>query len=118
MKFEFDKKPCQSIIRVKKLKRGNLTYEDVMAYDYSNYYIYKGSASQREVTYEEFFKFEYSSYVFFQKDVYDKNHIEMWLKYLKENKLHLLFLDNYFPPFDPNEKIIIKNEIQYKKPKM
>jgi hypothetical protein len=52
--------------------------------------------------------FKYSGYMFFKKDLYDKEYINIWLDYYYEYIDEIKFLDKPFPPFHP-QKIIIKN---------
>jgi len=77
-------------------------------FNLEDYWIYKYSNKQRLVSIEEFMKFEYSGYIFYKKDLYDKEHINLWigeLNIIMNNKSGYLVKPT--PPFDP-KKIIIK----------
>ncbi len=78
-----------------------------------NYFIYKRTNAIREVTVEEFHRWDYTGYIFFDKNKYDKNHIENWIKWIKVNRLNCNYLNKPFPPFDP-EKIKVRNYAIYK----
>jgi hypothetical protein len=75
-------------------------------FNIDDYWIYKYSNKQKLVSIEEFMKFEYAGYIFFRKELYDKEHIELWV--LKFNNFTgIQFLHKPLPPFSPT-KIIIK----------
>jgi len=73
-----------------------------------DYFIYKATNAFREVSVEDFHRWQYAAYIFFDKKIYDKNHIENWIKWIKVNRLDCRFLDKPFPAFDPN-KIKVRN---------
>ena len=73
----------------------------------NNYWIYKATNYQRLVSYEDVLEFKYACYMFFKKDLYDKEHIDKWIKYINELG-GIQYLVKPFPPFDPEEKIIIR----------
>jgi hypothetical protein len=88
-------------------RKSNKYLEDFLAlFNFDDYWNYKGSRHQVIVTYGELLEFKYSRYIFFKKDLYDKEYIDMWLYHLKLTG-GIQFLDKPFPPYHPN-KIIIK----------
>lgn len=70
------------------------------------YHIYKMSGNQYEVSYEDFLKYKHSGYIFFKKELYNKLHINNWIKYLISIG-GIKYITKPLPPFNP-EKIIIK----------
>jgi len=93
-------------------KYGVEDYHTLLPATYTKYYfIYKTTSHFREVTVEEFHQWQYAGYIFFDKNKYDKNHIEKWLKWIKVNRLDFKYLVKPFPPFDP-QKIKVR---KYKK---
>lgn len=79
--------------------------KDVIKYD--EYYMYKLTGKQREVTIEDFFEFKYAGYVFFKKDLYNKQWIDMWIEFI--NSIGPInYLDKPLPPFHPSKINIIK----------
>jgi len=78
-------------------------------FNHEDYYIYKSSDRFKEVSYNDLLEFKYAGYIFFKKDIYDKNHIDMWINYLYSIKdMRFLYLNIPFPPFNPEDKIKIK----------
>lgn len=79
-------------------------------FDHKDYWIYKSTNVFKEIFYEDLLEFKYSGYIFFKKNIYSKDHIENWIKYLKFINLTRSFqyLSKPFPNFDPYKKIIIK----------
>jgi hypothetical protein len=75
-------------------------------FDINNYFIYKSSGKQRQVSIDEFMKFEYSSYIFFNKKLYNKDNIDLWIKSFNIFG-GLQYLTKPLPLFNP-EKIIIR----------
>lgn len=58
---------------------------------------------------KERLEFKYSTYIFFKKDLYNKECIDMWIEFLsKIRNLRVYYLDKPFPPFNPEDKIKIK----------
>ena len=93
--------------RIGKIKRGydfNLI-KDIIKYD--EYYIYKISNKQREVSVEEFLNFKNCGYIFFKKDLYDKEWIDMWIEYIISIG-GINFINKPLPPFHPSKINIIK----------
>ncbi len=84
-------------------------YKSLLPNNYDkNYFIYKKTNAFREVTVEEFHRWQYAGYIFFDKKIYDKNHIEKWIKWIKDNRLDCRYMSKPFPAFDPN-KIKVRN---------
>jgi len=75
-------------------------------FNFDDYWCFKSSGNQRQVTYQNLLDFKYSNYIFFKKDLYYKEHIDMWLDSFRVIGL-IPFLDKPFPPYHPT-KIIIK----------
>lgn len=75
-------------------------------FNFNDYHCFKSTRFQILVNYQEFLEFKYASYTFIKKDLYNLNHILMWLDYLKSIG-GIQFLNKPLPPFNPN-KIIIK----------
>ena len=73
-----------------------------------NHFIYKCTNAFREVSVEEFHRWDYAGYIFFDKNKYEKNHIEKWIKWIKVNKVLFPYMSKPFPVFDPN-KIKVRN---------
>jgi hypothetical protein len=91
------------------VRKSNKKLEDYLnKFNPDDYWIYKSSNKQREVTYEEFLEFKYSGYIFFKKDIYNKENIDLWIDFLyKFGNGGTQYLNKPLPPFNPN-KIIIK----------
>ena len=93
--------------RILKVTRGydfNLI-KDIIKYD--EYYIYKSSDRQRQVTVDDFFNFKNCAYIFFKKDLYEKEWIDMWIEFIISIG-GIKFLNKPFPPFHPSKINIIK----------
>lgn len=75
-------------------------------FNFDDYYCFKATRHQRIVVYDEFIKFKYSAYIFFKKNKYDIDYINIWIEWLS-GMGGIQFLHKPFPPFHPN-KIIIK----------
>lgn len=77
-------------------------------FNHEDYHILKGTNRQCIITYEDFLEFKYAYYIFFKKDLYDIEHIKLWLEFSLKLKLGgVMYLVKPFPPFNPNEKIKI-----------
>ncbi len=73
-------------------------------FNFDDYWCYKSSGKQKLIeTYEEFLDFNYSKYVFYKKDLYNKEHIDEWIKFM----VNTPYITKPVPPFHPS-KIIIK----------
>ena len=78
-----------------------------------DYWIYKTTNKQRRVTIEELKDFKYSGYTLFKKSLYDKEHIDCWIKMFQEFGRYtrsggIQYLSKPLPPFKPEDKIKIK----------
>ena len=74
-----------------------------------DYYILKASASFKIVSIEEFLEFKHCKYMLLKKDKYPIENINLWLDWIHNNVFsHLPYVSKPFPPFNPNNKIIIK----------
>jgi hypothetical protein len=71
-----------------------------------DYWIFKYTGKFREVTYEDLLEFKFAGYIFFNKQIYNKEHIDKWIKF--SNELYIPFLVKPSPPFNITSKIIIK----------
>jgi hypothetical protein len=88
-------------------RRSKLKLQDyLLLFDFNDYWCYKTTRHFRQVDYESFLRFDYSSYTFFRKDLYKKEHIESWIKFITSLG-GIQFLDKPTPPFPP-ENIIIR----------
>jgi len=86
-------------------------YKSLLPDNYDkDYFIYKKTNAFREVSVEEFHRWNYSGYIFFDKNKYDKNHIEKWIKWIKDNKVLFPYMSKPFPPFDP-QKIKVRTNL-------
>ena len=72
-----------------------------------DYYILKASAKFKIVSIIEFLEFKHCGYMFFKKDKYDINHINLWLNWIHNNG-GVNFVTKPFPPFNPSLIIIKK----------
>jgi hypothetical protein len=70
-----------------------------------DYYIYKATGRFKEVSNQDFLIFKYARYIFFNKRLYDKNWLDLWIDWANKNT-NLLFIDKPPPRFNP-EKIKI-----------
>jgi len=79
-------------------------------FNHEDYYIYKSTNRFKEVSYEDLLEFKNGGYIFFKKDLYDKNHIDNWIEYVKIFSVcrNFNYLNHPFPPFNPEDKIKIK----------
>ncbi len=74
-----------------------------------DYWIYKTTNKQRLVNKEDIIEFKYSGYTFFKKDLYDKEHIDMWIDWLHSvSKSDFYYIVRPLPPFKPLDKIEIR----------
>lgn len=89
------------------LRKSELTlYFYLNQFNPDDYWIYKSTRMFREVSYQELLEFKYAGYIFFKKDLYDKEYIDIWIEFV--NILGgIQYLNKPFPPFQPS-KIIIK----------
>ncbi len=110
MGFQYDNLLSKNYFRIgKNINHKEEDYHCLLPDNYDkNYFIYKRTNVFREVSVEEFHRWQYASYIFFDKKIYDKNHIELWIKWIKVNRLDFKFLNKPFPPFDP-VKIKVRN---------
>ena len=76
-------------------------------FNFDDYYCYKATRHQQLITYEELLDFRYSAYVFFKKELYNKEHIDLWIEFIINNG-GLMYLVKPLPAFNPYKKIIIK----------
>lgn len=75
----------------------------------NDYYIYKMSGMFKEVTIEELKEFKYAGYILFNKEYIEKDNIDKYIQYLKDNKIGLKFLNKPFPDVKLINKIKIHN---------
>lgn len=76
-------------------------------FNFMDYWCYKSSGHQRLVTYDDLLEFKYSDYIFFKKERYSKEHIDLWITWMKSIG-GIQFLHRPLPPFDPTKIIIRK----------
>ena len=76
-------------------------------FNLDDYYIYKASASQKEITPEEFLLFKYSKYILFKKEIYNKTDIDTWLNFIIINKIKIIYITNPLPSIELTKKIEI-----------
>jgi len=86
-----------------------LLKELLIDYDINDYHIIKQTANFRFINESDIEK--YAGVVLFNKSIYSKIYINLWLDFIKENKIILLFLHKPFPPEYMLEKIKIIDEI-------
>ncbi len=79
-------------------------------FNIEDYNIIKATRNQKLVSIEDFMKFEYACYTFFNKDIYDINYILYWIDYIIGIS-GIMFLDKPLPPFNPYNKIKIKEKL-------
>jgi hypothetical protein len=77
-------------------------------FNFDDYWCYKTTNNFREVDYEAFLEFKYAGYSFFRKDLYKREHINMWAKLCSELN-GVWYLVKPTPPFSPS-KVIIKKK--------
>ena len=70
-----------------------------------DYWIYKYTKRQKLVG-PEWKDFKYCGYIFFNKDLYDKDHINKWIDFFPKN-FGLMYLIKPLPPLSIMEKIRI-----------
>ena len=68
----------------------------------NDYYIYKSTGRFKEVSTKEFFDFKYAGYFFFNKKLYEKNWIDLWIEWTNKNS-NFLYLGKPFPPYLPKK---------------
>lgn len=89
-------------------KKSNITLQYYLElFNQEDYHIVKSSDKQRFISYDQFIDFRYVGYLFFKKDIYDIEHIKIWLNFLPTIG-GIKFLNRPFPPFNPYEKIKLK----------
>ncbi len=76
-------------------------------FNFNDYHCLKSTRHQIFVTYEEFIEFKYSRYILFKKDIYNKEHISMWIEWMISIG-GIQYLSRPTPPFSPNKIIIRK----------
>ena len=86
----------------KKTKSNNSLDFYTNQFNPDDYYIYKATNKFKEVSTKEFLDFKYAKYIFFKKELYDKNWIDLWIDWTTTNS-NIKFLDNPFPPFNPQK---------------
>ena len=96
-----------SLKKTKKEHKGKPLMEYLNLINFEDYHILKRTNKQRLVTKEDVYKFKFAGYLFLRKQEYTREHIEMWLDFIQDNKLLLPFLDRPFPSFPPDTKIEI-----------
>lgn len=102
------RQPRSDYFKLTRSRRSNKNLQFYLdQFDHKDYWIYKSCRTFKEVSYNDLLEFKYSGYIFFNKDLYSKDHIEDWIGYCKKDNL-FLFLDKPFPNFDPYKKIILK----------
>ena len=93
---------------LKYLRSSNKYLKDFLPlFNFQDYWCYKSTRHQRLVEYGEFLEFKYSCYIFFKKDIYKKENIDIWIKWMI-NIGGIQFLSKPTPPFNPNKIIIRK----------
>lgn len=76
-------------------------------FNWDDYWCYKSTNNQKYIPNEQDFQdFKYSCYIFFNKDLYNKDNIDMWIEYMKSIG-GIQYLNKQLPPFNPYKKIII-----------
>ena len=75
-------------------------------FDFNDYWFYKKTNKFRPVDYHSFLRFDYAGYIFFRKDLYNKEHIDTWIKFITSLG-GVKYLTKPTPPFPP-EKIIVR----------
>jgi hypothetical protein len=74
---------------------------------FNDYWCYKSTDHQKYISNEEDFQdFKYSVYTFFKKELYSKDYIDIWIKYIT-NIGGIKYIIKPLPPFDPYKKIKI-----------
>ena len=76
-------------------------------FNFTDYWCYKSTNLQRLVTYDDLLEFKYGGYIFFNKELYDKDHIDMWIMWCK-NIGGIQYLNRPLPSFNPSKIIIRK----------
>jgi len=90
------------------LRKYNKTLQEyIKDIDLNAYYIFKSTDRQRLVTIDEFMEFKYSVYIFFKKELYNIENILDWCNWMKSIG-GIKFLHKPTPPFNPYNKIIIR----------
>ena len=92
-------------------RSSNLNLSDFLPlFNFEDYWCYKITNCQRLVTYDDLLEFKYACYIFFRKELYDKEHINMWIMWFRITYSNHLpqFLDKPVPPFNPTKVIIRK----------
>lgn len=95
-------------LQKEKSSKNNLQfYLDI--FNHQDYYIYKSTNRFKEVSYDDLLEFKYAGYIFFKKDMYSKEWIDIWIEFLSDVKtISFYYLVKPFPPFNPEDKIKIK----------
>ena len=93
-----------ALMNINRSKRKLSDY--LLLFNIDEYFIFKATSKQRLVSVEEFLDFKYACYILYKKELYDKQHIESWIKYIY-NIDEIKYIVKPLPPFSPN-KIIIK----------
>ena len=90
-------------------RRSNLYLKDLLTlFNIDDYYILKATSNQRIVSNKDFLDLIYGGYLLLNKNLYNLEHIDNWVEYIKNNSIGgQAYLSKPFPPFPPN-KIIIK----------
>jgi len=70
-----------------------------------DYWCYKTTGLFKEVDYQDFINFKYAGYTFFRKDLYKKEHIDMWVEFCNGLSVSK-YLNKPTPPFNPSKVII------------
>jgi hypothetical protein len=108
MRLDFDFKggSFETYFRIIKCNNGEYELNKInKLFNIEDYYIYKGTYYMKKVSIEEYYELEYSSYMFLKKRQYKIEDVEIWVNYIRDNKIRILFFERPFPNFNPNDRI-------------
>ena len=99
----------EKLFYVKKLNISTTPLSSIIdKIDYDKYNIFKCTNVIRQVTIEDFKNFKHAGYIFFDKNIYNLKHINMWLEWIKDNKIqNFTYISKPFPPIEIFNKIKI-----------
>jgi hypothetical protein len=96
------RKPGEDYFRLFYARPSNLYLKDfVDKFNFDDYFCYKTSNLQRLVSETEFLQFKHSGYIFFKKNLYSKEHTQLWIDWMKTIG-GIQYLTRPVPPFNPS----------------
>ena len=111
MNIEYRNRPGDNWFKIIKSNRLKITIEEFFKdnpFNIDDYYIYKATNKFGIVNKEDFFNFNYSGYIFFKKQLFIKEDIDIFIEWIYNNFGSIQYLSKPLPPKQIINRIIIK----------